>query len=58
MTSRIIHSGLLPDLRNALDDLQTLGVLELLLLADVSVAHLLAELFDKLGNVDLLAAVP
>ena len=53
ITSRIIHSGLLPDLRNALDHPQALGELELLLLRRLRL-HALANLFAELFDVDLL----
>ena len=52
-TSRIIHSGLLPDLRNDFDDAQALGELQLLLLRSFGL-HLLANLFAERFDVDLL----
>src|SRR5271165_6171552 len=51
ITSRIIHSGLLPDFRK-LSTTQTFGVFQLFLLRSLGL-HLLANFFGERFNVDL-----
>ena len=53
MTSRIIHSGLLPELRKAVSDLQALGELLALGLAG-RLLHLDAQVDEELVDVEAL----